>query len=283
MSDSVQNQTFQFSLSNGQVTAEQVVRGGHTSNVPIPSGATFTVGAGTVTETLTGAHGAKTILFTADAATPANYQVSSITETVTSPTTVDGKGHVHGTSFTIIDGKVTAEQEVSGSSAASTHSHAVRLDPAAQFTVNGSTVTETTVEGDRIETSQFVSSGSAGLYAVSSETTTFVPAGTATTHLSVDTSDRLQFTFGSTGSVATVSRVHADGTATAVTPDSHDTFAQVAPGFVVETFTHGSNTAYEVYHDGNGDGIYTEVAHGTGTLDLAGLQAQLIPAVENFV
>jgi hypothetical protein len=210
MSDSVQNQTFQFTLSNGQVTAEQVVRGGHTSNVPIPSGATFAVGAGTITETLSGAHESKTILFTADAATPANYQVSSITETVTSPTTVDGKGHVHGTSFTIIDGKVTAEQEVSGSSATSTHSHAVRLDPAAQFTVNGSTVTETTVEGNRIETTQFVSSGSAGLYAVSSETTTFVPAGTATTHLSVDTSDRLEFTFGPAGSVATASRAHAD-------------------------------------------------------------------------
>ena len=277
------SETFQFTIVDNQVTAEQVVRNGHASAVRIPSDAAFTVGSGSVTETLTGAHATTVIQYVADPATPTDYRVGSVTETVTSPTTVDSHGHVHGFSFTLADGKVTAEQEVSGNSTTSTHSHDLRLDPAAQFTVGTGTVTETTVDGDRIETTQFVASGSAGLYAVASQTTTIVPVGTATTRLSVDSSDRLEFTFGTDSSISSVSRVHQDGTVTTVTPDSHASFAQVAPGFVVETFTHGTNTAYEVFHDGNGDGIYTEVAHGTGAVDLAGLKTQLIPAVESFV
>jgi len=48
--------------------------------------------------------------------------------------------------------------------------------------------------------------------------------------------------------------------------------------------TVGTHSAYEVFHDGNGDGIYTAVAHGTGTtVDLVGLKAQLLPSIEAVV
>ena len=71
-------------------------------------------------------------------------------------------------------------------------------------------------------------------------------------------------------------QVHADGTMTAITPHSDEAFTVLAPGLVEETFTHGPHTSFEVFADGNGDGIYTAVAHGEGvTVDLAGLQAQL--------
>jgi hypothetical protein len=49
----------------------------------------------------------------------------------------------------------------------------------------------------------------------------------------------------------------------------------------VETIRRGTDTFYEVFHDGCGDGIYTAVAHGTGTrVDLAGLQAQITPQID---
>lgn len=274
--------SFQFTIASGQVTGEQVVRGSHVETVHIPKDATFTVGTGTVTETLAGSHVTEVTQFTADPLHAGAYLISSETGTVASPTTTDAKGHVHGFSFTIAGGVVTAEQVVEGSSATSTHSHNLPLDPGAQFQVSGATVTETAVRGNEIEVTTFVPSGSAGLYAMSSETTTFIPVGSATTALSVEPHERDEFTFDSAGGVSAIQKVHADGTTSAYVPGSHESFAQAAPGFVVETITHGTATAYEVFHDGNGDGIYTAVAHGTGTLDLAGLKLQLA-SIEAFV
>ena len=39
--------------------------------------------------------------------------------------------------------------------------------------------------------------------------------------------------------------------------DSHETFTELAPGFVQETITHGSHSEFVVFADGNGDGIAT--------------------------
>ena len=275
------NRTFQFTIVDGKVTAEAVVRGQHTETVHIPASASFAIGAGTVTETFTGPTASQTVVFTAEASNPALYQISSHTETVTAPTTVDAHGHVFGYSFTLVDGKVTAESVVSGQSATATHSHALQTPPGAQFAVSGTNITETRVQGHEVDVTTFAPSGTAGLYAVASHSETVIPQGSATTALSVEPFERDSFTFAN-GAVTGASEVRADGTTHAIT-DSHETFTQLAPGFVLETVTHGTHSHFEVFHDGNGDGIYTAIAHGDGTaVDLAGLQAQLT-TIEPFL
>ncbi|HLZ76981.1 hypothetical protein [Phenylobacterium sp.] len=270
------SRTFEFTIVNNQVTAEEAVFGQHTETLRIPSDATFAVGAGTVTETLAGAHATDTIQFTAEAGNASLYQITSETQTVLTPTTTDAAGHVFGFSFTVSNGTVTAEQVVSGSSAANEHTHALHAPPDATFTASGATVTETAVEGHEVDTTTYVQTGASGLFAVASRTETVIPEGSATTALSVEPFERAEFTFGAGGAVASISTVHADGTVTAFTPHSGEAFTQLAPGIVEETFTHGSHTSFEVFADGNGDGIYTAVAHGEGTtVDLTGLQAQL--------
>jgi hypothetical protein len=58
----------------------------------------------------------------------------------------------------------------------------------------------------------------------------------------------------------------------------------LAPGFILETQKDGSTSRYEVFHDGNGDGVYTAVAHGSGTtIDLVGLKAQISAAMDGVL
>jgi len=275
--------TFQFTLVDGQVTAEQTLHDKHLETVRIPAGATFTVGTGTITETLTTPNATYAIQFAADPGNPALYHVASVTDTITNPTTVDAKGHVSGFSFTTLDGVVTSEQSVTGDSATATHSHKATAPQGAQFTATGTTVTETTVHGHEVDTVTFSQTGPAGLYAVSAQSITFIPQGAATTALSVDPTQQEKFTFSPAGAVLTESVVHANGSVTTLTPPANVTFTQLAPGFVQETISHGSHAQFVVFHDGNGDGIYTDVAHGDGThVDLTGLQAQL-KTIEPFL
>jgi hypothetical protein len=274
---------FEFTVTNGQVTAEQAVFGQHTQTVRIPSDATFAVGAGTITETFTGTHETDTTQFTAEAANTSLFQVSAETQTVDTPSTTDANGHVFGFSFTESGTSVTAEQAVFGVSASSTHSRAVPIAPDAEFTVSGSTITETTVQGHAVDTTTFTQPDAAGLFAVSAQSESSIPQAGATTALSVDPFERAAFTFGSGATVTAISSVHADGSKTAFTPDSHETFTELAPGFVQETITHGSHSEFVVFADGNGDGIYTAIAHGEGSsVDLTGLQAQLA-TIEPFL
>jgi hypothetical protein len=276
-------QTFEFTVTNDQVTAEEIVFGQHTETIRIPSDAAFTVTGSTINETVTGAHSLDTTTFTPETASPALYQVSAQIQTLTSPSTTDVEGHVFGYSFTVTKGAVTAEQIVTGASASATHTHSLQAPPDAAFAVSGANVTETVVQGNEVDVTTFAPSGSTGLFALASHSQSFISVGGATTQLSVDPFERDAFTFGTTGSVATESEVHADGTATAIAPHSDETFTQLAPGLVEETVTHGSHTSFEVFADGNGDGIYTAVAHGVGSaVDFAGLQAQLT-AVEPFL
>ena len=268
--------TFEFTIAGGQVTAEEAVFGQHTRDLRIPSDASFSVGTGMVTETIAGTHATETIQFTAEPANASLFQVTSDARTILAPATTDAAGHVFGFSFTVAGGAVTAEQVVFGASAADEHMHTLRSAPDATFTASGATVTETSVQGDAVDTTTYVQTGAAGLYAIASQSQTVIPEGTATTALSVDPFERAEFTFGASGAVATVSAVHDDGTTSVFTPRTGETFSQLATGVVEETITHGSHSSFVVFADGNGDGIYTAVAHGEGsTVDLAGLQTQL--------
>jgi len=275
---------YKFDISNGQVTGESVVFGSHTVSLHIPTDATFSVGSGSVTETITGTRATHTLQFSADASDATLYHLTSEKTVVTSPTTTYDNGATFGYGFTIANGAVTAMQ-VTETHGTHTHTQTVHTSPTTSFSVGSDgSVTATTVEGHTVESTVYTPSGTAGLYAVSSETDTFIQAGSATTRLDVDAYDRAQFTIDATGAVTAVQRVLADGSTKTVTPGSSTTFSQLAAGYVLEVQTHGTHSSYEVYHDGNGDGIYTEVAHGSGsTVDLVGLQAQISSSVNGVL
>jgi hypothetical protein len=84
------------------------------------------------------------------------------------------------------------------------------------------------------------------------------------------------------GAVSGVSQMYPNGgetvllSATVVPPSASWT---VETGLVVERHTLADgNTSWEVFRDGNGDGLYTEVANGTGVLvELAGVVALTDP------
>lgn len=272
----------EFTITNGQVTAELRVFGTHSHSITIPSNASFTVGSNSITETLTGTKGNDVLLYTQDTSNSAVYHLSTDTHTVTSPSTTDSNGNTSGFSFTLTNGAVTAMQHVFSNSSGS-FSHNIGMLPATSFTTGTGSVTETLVYDNVIETIQFVAAGNAGLYAVASDSRSFIPAGSASTSLSVDPFDRAKFTIDASGNVSGEQRVLLNGNTLTINPSSKVTFTQLAPGYVEEVVTHGSHTSYEVYHDGNGDGIYTAVAHGSGsTVDLVGLKTQINSTIESL-
>jgi hypothetical protein len=275
---------YEFTISNGAVTGEQRAIGTQTFSLNLPTNATFAVNSttNTVTETLTTTGSTEIIQFAQNPTNSALYNIASETETITNPTTTNANGTTDGYSFTIANGSVTGLQKVSSHTSYNgvvrTNTESQTLSPAATFTVNGTTITETSVQGNTIEIQKFVSSGTTGLYAVASESTTFVQPGSATTLLDVNPFNRDEFTI-TNGTVTQVQSVSPTGTLTTVTPNANTTFSQLATGFVQETVTNGTNSAYVVYYDGNSKGIYTDIAHGTGTtVDLVGLQTQLASA-----
>ena len=162
----------------------------------------------------------------------------------------------------------------------------VPLDPTAVFKIDSAhnTVSETTVHGNVVETKVFVGTGvsvASGLYALASDTEAFIQPGAAKTLLDVNPLDRLQFSVDTTGKILSFQAVNPDGTTgSAQATSSTIAFTKdAASGYIVETVTHGTQTSCEVYSDGNGDGIFTAIAHGTGTVDLVGLATQVIAAV----
>src|SRR5471030_119934 len=277
------NEGYKFDITNGQVTGIERVFGSHTENLRLPSDATFTVGATNVTETLAGKLSTETIQFVQDASDATLYHVGSGQTIVTDPTTIYG-GHTFGYEFTIANGAVTALQIEEGSSS-HTFSHAVQTGPTTSYAVDaGGSVTATAVYGNTVETTTYVQSGSAGLYAVASDTQTFVQTGGSATHLDVQPYERDKFTIDGSGAVTQVQQVRSDGSTMTITPHSGTTYSQLEAGYVLEVQTHGTHSSYEVYHDGNGDGIYTEVAHGSGsTVDLVGLKAQITPTIAHVL
>ena len=270
---------YKFDITNGAVTGEERVFGDHTFSLRIPSDATFTTGTGTVTETISGSRATETLQFTADSSDATLYHLSSETRTITSPTTTYGD-HTFGYGFIISSGAVTAMSVTEGHDS-HTHTETLRISPTATFTVGtDGSVTETQVSGHTLESTTYTPSGTAGLYAVSAETETFIQSGGSATRLNVEAFERAKFTVDTSGAVTEVDRVMLDGSTKTVTPDSSTTYSQLAAGYVLETHTHGTYSSYEVFHDGNGDGVYTAVAHGSGTtVDLVGLQAQISTGV----
>ncbi len=275
-------QGFGFAITGGQVTAMDQVFGTSTFSLNLPSNATFSVNAtaNTITETLTGTTATETILYSAEPGNASLYQVSQETTTIVNPTTTTASGHTKGDAFTIANGQVTAMQEVfSGTNFSFTETR--QISPTTLFSVNGTTVTETSIHGNAIETTTFIQPTGSGLYAVASESSTIILPGTATTLLSVNPDDRVDFTIGTSGAVTQVQTVSSNGVLTTITPPGNMTFSQISPGFVQETMTVGTNNYYTLFYQGSSTAPYTEIAHGIGTtVDLVGVKAQIaeIPA-----
>lgn len=264
-----------FTISDGAVTDVERVVGNRSIDVGVSDDASFAVGSGTVTETLTRGSTTTTLTYTADAGDTSLYH---LTQELRSFDTTSATSPTYG--FTISDGTVTAMTESLGGSSR-THNIDVAKLLGSAFTVDGNTVTETIVQGNAVETLQFTSSDGTS-YKLASDTLSLVSAGTATTALDVDPLARLRFTF-SGDTVTAAEAVKLDGSTIAVPDHANVSYAQLAAGYVMETITRGTNSYYEVFHDGNGDGIYTSVAHGSGTtVDLVGLQAQISTVIDTL-
>jgi hypothetical protein len=217
--------------------------------------------------------------------TPSNaslYHLDISTTVIPNPTVTYDNGRTLGYAFTISGGAVTGMQlQVSDGN----HSHTTTLPvvPTSSFTVAGNVVNETLVFGNVVENIRYVPSGTSGLYAIASLTDTFISAGTATTLLDVEPFERAAFTLDANKAVTQVQSVAVDGTHKTVAIGSN-VYTQLAPGFILETQKDGSTSRYEVFHDGNGDGVYTAVAHGSGTtIDLVGLKAQISAAMDGVL
>lgn len=254
--------------------------GAYSYALPLPANATFSKTGNIVVETLTGAYATEVLQYAPDSINSAVYHLSSDALTINTPSITNSAGLTRGYSFTLTGGAVTAMHSV-WSYGSQSYTNDLFLLPTAQLSKSGDTVTETLVRGNVVETLQFVASGSSGLYALAADSRSFVQPGSATTLLSVDPFDRARFTIDASGHVLQFQDVRLDGSAVAATPNAYTSFSQPAPGYVLETVSFGARSSYEVYHDGNGDGIYTAIAHGAGTtVDLVGLQSQLSNTID---
>jgi hypothetical protein len=264
---------FSFTISGGQVTAMQAVAGSHSHDLKLPNNATFAVGSGTVTETLSGTASTTVVTYGQEAGSTTLYDTSEIKTTITSPTTTDG-----AYSFTISSGAVTAEKRVETENG-QTETHTVHMPLDAVFTVGTGMVSEQVVRGHEVDTITYAQPSGSTLYALASSDKVFIDPGSATTALDVDPSNRMEFSIDGSGTVTAAQRLDFDGGLHAITA-SGVTFTQLAAGYVEEVITHGSHTSFVVYAEGQGtNGIYTAIAHGDGSsVDLAGLQAQVSQA-----
>ena len=271
---------YEFTISNGQVTGMEWVNGWRTFDLRIPTNATFSVGANasTVTETITATLATQTIQYAVDPNHAGLYYIDADAVTVANPSITTPYGTLHGFTFTSSNGAITGMQEVYG-----TRVFNLSLAPTASFSVDGAhhTVTETLVRGNTVETTTYLSPDGGPTYAVAAHATDYVFAGASATPLWVQPYDRDMFSFDAAGNITQALAVRADGSTLQIAPNPAVTFTKLAEGFVLETVNWGWVGHHEVYHDGNGDGIYTAIAQGPGTtIDLVGLQTQLNAAID---
>lgn len=262
-----------FTIQGGRVAGIEHVVGSRAIATGLPANATFVVGAGTVTETLTREGATATLTWTAD---PHDATLYHLTREVRTFDTAAAGTPTYG--FILRGGTVAAMTQTFGPGGA-THTVDVACLVASAFKIDGDTVIETTIRGNTLATLTFTTTDG-NSYKLASETLSVVPAGPATTVLDVEPYERMRFTF-SGDTVTQAQAVKMDGSTITVPPHAGVTYTRAAAGYVVETIRRGTDTFYEVFHDGSGDGIYTAVAHGTGTaVDLAGLQAQITAQID---
>lgn len=239
------------------------------SGVTAPSFSFAGIGGATVTETITTSNGSETLTYGLVSGSSSNYQLESDLVSLSSSSTAPSY------SFTLSNGSVTAES-VTASYNGQSATHTVRLDSDAVYSVGSGTITETLVHQNAVETKLFTANSSGSSYSLTSDSTAYIALGSATTALDVNAQHRMEFTI-SNGSVTAEQIVTPSGSTATVNANANISYSVLAAGFVEEVITHGSSTSYVVFASGsNSNGIYTEIAHGSGSsVDLVGLQSQL--------
>jgi hypothetical protein len=267
--------SYSFTIANGSVTGEDVIHNGHARAVTLSSSDSFTLGTGTVTETVTLSNGTATLQYALESGSTTLYQEVGRSFTVTDATGALPGGGTDTFSFTLTGGAVTGESETVTFGSAS-WTHAVTAPSDAVFTVGTGTITESWVSGDQIHSVTYAQLQNGTDYAVSTVSSSVIAQGTATTALDVRPGDKALFTIDSSGTVSAAQFIRPDGGTIGVTPDSHISFSELASGYVEAIVGSGSHTHFVVYYDGAGSGTYTEIAHGGGSaVDLVGLKAQI--------
>jgi len=268
--------SYSFTIAGGAVTAEDVVRNGHTHEVHLSSIDSFTLGTGTVTETIKQDTGTATIDYALEPGSTTLYQVVGRSFAATDPTGALPDGGTLTYGFTLSGGAVTGETETI-TLGSSSITRTVHVPADAIFASGTGTVTETWVSGDQVKTTTFTELKGSTNYVVSEVSSSLVLQGTATTALDVRPNEQALFTINSSGTVTGAELVRPDGHTVSITPDSHYALTELAPGFVEAVIGDGKHTHFVVYFDGSATGgTYTEIAHGSGSaVDLVGLKAQI--------
>jgi hypothetical protein len=258
-------------LDDSNVAGIPTVGGGHFGTT-LPQDVSYNVGAGTITETLIGSDATTVVVFVPDAGSTTHYHAADVSTTFTNLDKIKG-----GFSFGMEGGLIASVQriDVYGGQA-----EVVKIDLPLDvaFKSSGDIVVEQYIKGSELDTIVFTRKAGSDLYVRESAEKTFIDPGSASTVLDVHPMDRMVFTFDAEGDVAKAKHMSAEGDLQKVT-DAHITFTRLSenPSFVEMVTTRGTQSSYVVYYEGqSGAGVYTEVAHGSGsTVDLAGLQSQV--------
>lgn len=177
-------------------------------------------------------------------------------------------------SFTLVDGQVTdASMTLPNGSKVS-----LPLNTGVLYSVSGSDVLATLTNAQGIQTLRYSDTDADGLYEViaSSKVMTAAPV---VNMLGFSERQKLAVTLDTTdGHVTGVTQTQPNGSSKVLLSDTittPNTTWAMDQGLLVETVTNAAGQAHwEVFRDGNLDGVYTEVADGTGALiDLVGVVA----------
>jgi hypothetical protein len=174
-------------------------------------------------------------------------------------------------SFTVLDGAVTtASMKLSSGTTVS-----MPLNTGIVYSVSGSDIVATRSTSQAIDTIVYRDTNANGLYEIvaNAQVETTVPTVNMQGFVS---REQLKMTLGADGVVTGVSQLNGKGgekVLLSAAVSNSSTSWTVQQNLLVETSTSGSGLArWEIFRDGNKDGIYTEVAHGTGPLiDLTGV------------
>ncbi|MEV4783250.1 hypothetical protein [Burkholderia sp. LMU1-1-1.1] len=266
---------YKFDIPNSVIAGAQRAYESYVANTPIPSVTNLT------TEIVS------TAALTASTATAwdaSNARATSVPPALGYPHPAGAFDDHVGYSFTVEDGAVTAVQ-ITTKFGTTALSSTLPIGPTTTFSIGADgTVTENSVYGHTIERTDFKLSSETGLYTKTDVMVSDIPANGAATLLDVAPYARATFTFDANGAISAAQQVLPDGNKLTITPGGGLAYSSLEPGYVLETRSVGGYTFNEVYHDGNGDGIYTAVAHGSGnTVDIVGLKAQITGAIDSVL
>lgn len=175
--------------------------------------------------------------------------------------------------FTIASGAVTA----AGLTLPSGSKVSLPLTTGVTYSVSGSDVLATRTNAMATDVLRYSDADADGLYAVTAQSHVLTTAPTVNA-LGFPMREALSVTLSGT-QVTAVSQTRWDGTEkvllSATVVPTATTWA-INNGLLVQTHTTPNGQAqWEVFRDGNADGVYTEVASGNGTLiDLVGVVSQ---------